>query len=73
MTLSDLRGLPHTSISQVKTFLQCPRKFRFLYVDRVPAEFRPIALAFGTAWHETIAAHLLPPVRDRYLSREAGR
>ncbi len=69
MTLWDLRGVPHVSISQLKTFLQCPRKYRFHYIDRVEPEFRPIALAFGTAWHETIAAHLLPPVRDQYLSR----
>ncbi len=70
MTLSDLRGLPHFSISQLKTFLQCPRKYRYSYIDRVEPEFRPIALAFGTAWHETIGAHLLPPVKDQYLSRE---
>jgi hypothetical protein len=71
MTLADLRGLPHFSISQLKTFLQCPRKYRFTYVDRVEPEFRPIALAFGTAWHETIAVHLLPPITDQLLSREA--
>ncbi len=70
MTLSDLRGLPHFSISQLKTFLQCPRKYRFQYVDRVEPEFRPIALAFGTAWHETIDAHLLPPLKDQFLPRQ---
>ena len=69
MTLSDLRGLPHTSISQFRSFLQCPRKFRYLYIDRIEWEFRPIALAFGTAWHETIGAHLLPQVQGQYLSR----
>jgi hypothetical protein len=70
MTLSDLRGLPHFSVSQLKTFLQCPRKYRFNYIDRIEPEFRPIALAFGTAWHETIGVHLLPHVKDEYLSRE---
>jgi len=70
MTLSDLRALPHFSASQLKTFIQCPRKYRFHYIDRIEPEFRPIALAFGTAWHETIGAHLLPPVRDQWLSRE---
>jgi putative RecB family exonuclease len=69
MTLSDLRGLPHFSISQLKTFLQCPRRYRFHYIDRLELEFRPVALAFGTAWHETIGAHLLPPVKDQWLSR----
>ena len=69
MTLSDLRGLPHTSISQLKTFLGCPRRYRMIYIDRIEPEFRPIALAFGTAWHETIGTHLLPPVKDQWLSR----
>jgi putative RecB family exonuclease len=70
MSLSDLRGLPHISVSALRTFLQCPRKYRFHYIDRIEPEFRPIALAFGTAWHETIGAHLLPPVRDQYLLPE---
>ena len=69
MTLSDLRGLPHISISQLKTFLQCPRKYFFTYVQKIEPEFRPIALAFGTAWHETIGAHLLPEVQGQYLTR----
>jgi putative RecB family exonuclease len=70
MTLSDLRGLPHFSVSQLKCFLGCPRRYRFQYVDRFPPEFRPIALAFGTAWHETIGVHLLPHVKDQFLSRQ---
>jgi hypothetical protein len=53
----------------LKTFLQCPRKYSFVYSQRLEPEFRPIALAFGTAWHETIAEHLLPPVKDHWLSR----
>jgi putative RecB family exonuclease len=69
MTLPDLRGLPHMSVSQLKAFLQCPRKYRFHYIDRIEPEFRPVALAFGTAWHETIGAHLLPQVQGQYLSR----
>jgi len=70
MPLSDLRGLPHISVSALKTFLQCPRKYRFQYVDRIEPEFRPIALAFGSAWHHVVAAHLLPEVEGQYLSRD---
>jgi putative RecB family exonuclease len=70
MSLSDLRGLPHFSISQLKSYLACPRAHRYRYIDRLEPEFRSIALAFGTAWHETIGAHLLPPVKDQWLSRE---
>lgn len=65
MTLRDLRGLPHFSISQLKTFLQCPRKYRFHYIDRLEPEFRPIALAFGTAFHVAVGHHLLQPPVSR--------
>jgi putative RecB family exonuclease len=70
LALQDLRSIPHISVSQLKTFLSCPRKYRLQYTDRIEAEFRPIALAFGTAWHHTIAAHLLPEVEGQYLSRD---
>jgi PD-(D/E)XK nuclease superfamily len=70
MTLSDLRGIPHFSVSQLKIFLQCPRKHRFQYVDRFLPEFRSIALAFGTAWHHAIGAYLLPPVKEQPAPRE---
>jgi putative RecB family exonuclease len=73
MSLADLRAIPHLSVSQLKTFLQCPKKYTLQYVARAEPAFRPIALAFGTAWHETIGAHLLPQVKDQYLSREELR
>lgn len=61
-TLSDLRSKPHTSISAIKCFLQCPRRYRLQYVDRIPAAFRSAFLAFGTAWHDVI---------DQYLTSNA--
>jgi putative RecB family exonuclease len=53
-TLSDLRQRPHLSVSQIKTFLTCPRRYYFAYVERIPPAFRSIALSFGTAWHVAI-------------------
>lgn len=70
MSLAELRGVPHTSISQLKAFLQCPRRYRFQYIDRLEPAFRPIALAFGTAWHHAVGAYLLPPVKERGTTRE---
>jgi hypothetical protein len=70
MSLADLRAIPHLSVSQLKTFLQCPHKYDLQYIQRAEPAFRPIALAFGTAWHESIGTHLLPQVKDQYLSRE---
>jgi hypothetical protein len=67
-TLSELRAQPHTSISALKTFLQCPRKYRLQYVDRVSPSFRAMALHFGIAWHETIGRWLLGSTIEAPLS-----
>ena len=58
-TLQQLRALPHISVSQLKCFTQCPRKFRYRYIDKLEPTFRPVALAFGTAWHRTVGHALL--------------
>lgn len=58
-TLDVLRSRPHTSVSEIKTFLQCPRKHAFQYVERIKPDFRPVALSFGTAWHAAMAQYLL--------------
>ena len=57
-TLAELRAKPHTSISQIKNFIGCPRKHYFQYIVRAEPAFRPLALVFGTAWHETIGVYL---------------
>lgn len=43
------------SKSQLTTYLQCPRKYKFQYVEGRPWEFLPSALLFGRAIHEAIA------------------
>jgi hypothetical protein len=62
-TLASLRALPHLSVSQLKVFVQCPRKYSLQYVERVTPQFRPIAFAFGTAWHEAVGQLLLTSTR----------
>lgn len=57
-TLDVLRSRPHISVSQIKTFLMCPRKHSFQYLDRIKSDFRPIALSFGKAWHAAIGEYL---------------
>ncbi len=59
VTLSDLRQRPHVSVSRLKTFVQCPRKYSYQYIERQMPEFRSIALAFGSAWHEAIDSYLV--------------
>jgi RecB family exonuclease len=53
-TLSDLRSKPHTSISAIKCFIQCPRQYRLRYIDKIKPAFRSAYFAFGTAWHDVI-------------------
>ncbi len=42
------------SISQVNTYLGCPLKYRFQYVDKIPRPWRVAAMAFGTSVHAAV-------------------
>ena len=46
----------HVSVSQVKTYLICPRKYELRYVRGLQPESRALALVFGSAIHEALAA-----------------
>lgn len=47
----------HFSVSQMKTWLMCPKKFEMRYVRGAQPEFVPMPLAFGTAFHSALAYH----------------
>jgi putative RecB family exonuclease len=47
----------YVSVSQVKTYLACPRKYELKYVRGEEPAFVPVALAFGSAFHEALAAY----------------
>lgn len=49
-----LRRKSHTSISAVREYVMCPRKYFLHYVEQVPGAFRAAAVAFGSAWHTVI-------------------
>jgi len=59
LTLAALREKPHTSVSELRCYIQCSRKHYFTYIHRAVPAFRPLALVLGSAWHATIAEHLL--------------
>ena len=64
----------YLSVSQIKTFLQCPRQYRLRYIDKVRPEFRSASLAFGTAWHAAVGTFLWmsdagPPPIEELLDR----
>jgi putative RecB family exonuclease len=56
-SLAELRAKPHTSVSQVKTFLSCPRRYYYQYTERATPAFKSVSLVLGTAWHATLAEH----------------
>lgn len=67
-SLAAMRQGLHVSVSQVKSWLMCGRKYQFQYVLGAEPEHRPVALAFGTAVHraleafyEHLQAHPAPP------------
>lgn len=51
-----LEGL-HFSVSQMKAWLMCPRKYEYRYITGAEPEFVPMPLAFGSAFHAALAHH----------------
>jgi putative RecB family exonuclease len=55
----------HVSVSQLKTWLRCPRQYELKYIRGAEPELVPYALVFGSAFHAALAAH--------YGEKQAGR
>ncbi|MCA1962305.1 MAG: PD-(D/E)XK nuclease family protein [Desulfomonile sp.] len=49
---------PHLSYSAISTYLTCPLKYKFHYIDQLPPAFTSSSLAFGSAIHEAVGAFL---------------
>ena len=49
-----MNGERRYSVSQIQTYLGCPLKYRFQYLDQLPKAFRPAALAFGGSVHSAV-------------------
>jgi putative RecB family exonuclease len=47
----------HISHSQVEEYLQCPKRYYLHRIERLPPDFMPSGLLFGTAIHEAIACY----------------
>lgn len=46
----------HLSYTQISTYLTCPLRYRFQYVDQIPPAFVSATLAFGSGIHEAVGA-----------------
>ncbi len=55
MKLHELRQKPHISYSQIETYISCGLQYRFSRVDRLPPEFTPDNLVFGSTIHRVLA------------------
>jgi len=49
--------------SALALYADCPRRYAFRHVERVPAEFHPVAFCFGLALHAAVEAGVAPPRR----------
>jgi putative RecB family exonuclease len=58
MLVPDSPRHRHVSFTQLDTYLRCPLRYRFTYVDRLPPEFVPAARAFGSGIHGAVAFFL---------------
>ncbi|ABC83319.1 PD-(D/E)XK nuclease family protein [Anaeromyxobacter dehalogenans] len=45
----------HISVSQIRTYLRCPRSYLLRYVLGVAPAFKPVPFAFGTSFHAALA------------------
>jgi putative RecB family exonuclease len=53
----ELTGRNYLSYSAVATYLACPQRYYYRYIERLPEETVPASLAFGGAIHRAIEAH----------------
>jgi hypothetical protein len=58
LSLAELRKRPHWSFSRINGLVNyCSLAWAFRYVYRRKAEFRPVSLVFGSAFHGALAFH----------------
>ena len=57
--LDQLRDGLHISVSQIRTYLRCPRSFELRYVLGAQPAFKPVPFAFGTSFHAALARFYL--------------
>lgn len=54
MNLEKLRAMPHWSYSAFQTYLTCPLKFKFRYIDNAEPERTAACFPFGRAIHAAL-------------------
>ena len=57
MDLNELRAKPHLSASSISDYIDCGMLYKFSRVDKLPREFIPSTLTFGTVIHLVLAEY----------------
>ncbi len=57
--------IDHISYTQINTYLSCPLKYSFQYIEKIPWPFKPEGLVFGSAIHQAL--------EHFYTGRKEGR
>ena len=54
-TIETVREKPHWSYSAFQTYLTCPMRYYFRYIERAEVERTSISLPFGRAFHAVLS------------------
>ena len=54
----------HISVSQIRTYLRCPRSYQLRYVLGAKPAFKPVPFAFGTSFHAALARFYVAVMED---------
>ena len=49
--IETMRDMPHWSYSALQTYLTCPMRYYFRYIEHAEVERTPISIPFGRAFH----------------------
>jgi putative RecB family exonuclease len=58
----------HISYTQINTYIQCPLKYKFQYIDKIEWPFVPSGLSFGVAIHKVAAYYYQKKMQGAELS-----
>ena len=54
-TIETVRETPHWSYSAFQTYLSCPRRYKFRYLEHAEVERTPVSIPFGRAFHAVLS------------------
>ena len=62
--------IDHVSFTQINTYLICPLKYKFQYIDRIEWQFVPSGLLFGGCLHKSLEHYYNGRMENRNISFE---